>query len=91
MTDKSVTVGVLGGMGPLGTLDFLERLITLTPAEDDIDHIRTIVDNNPKVPSRIEYFINKSMLQSQLCTSRLCQPALEKSCDKVDSVLCCCA
>ena len=59
MTDKSVTVGVLGGMGPLGTLDFLERLITLTPAEEDIDHIRTIVDNNPKVPSRIEYFINK--------------------------------
>ena len=59
MTDKSITVGVLGGMGPLGTLDFLERLITLTPAEEDIDHIRTIVDNNPKVPSRIEYFINK--------------------------------
>jgi len=59
MTDKSITVGVLGGMGPLGTLDFLKRLITLTPAQDDVDHIRTIVDNNPKVPSRIEYFINK--------------------------------
>jgi aspartate racemase len=29
----------------------------LTPASDDIDHIHCIVDNNPKVPSRIKAII----------------------------------
>jgi aspartate racemase len=35
----------------------MQRIIRLTPAVDDIDHIRCIVDNNPKVPSRINAII----------------------------------
>lgn len=50
-------VGILGGMGPEATVDLMQRLIRLTPARDDIDHIRCIVDNNPKVPSRIKAII----------------------------------
>lgn len=50
-------VGILGGMGPEATVDLMQRLIRLTPAVDDIDHIRCIVDNNPKVPSRIKAII----------------------------------
>lgn len=50
-------VGIIGGMGPEATVDLMQRLIRLTPAEDDIDHIRCIVDNNPKVPSRIKAII----------------------------------
>jgi aspartate racemase len=46
--------GVLGGMGPDATVDFMNRLIRLVDAQDDSDHIRCIVDNNPKVPSRIK-------------------------------------
>lgn len=46
-------VGVLGGMGPEATVDFLSRIVQATPASDDRDHIRVLVDNNPKVPSRI--------------------------------------
>ena len=46
--------GVLGGMGPDATVDFMNRLIRLVDAEEDSDHIRCIVDNNPKVPSRIK-------------------------------------
>jgi aspartate racemase len=45
--------GVLGGMGPDATVDFMQRLLRLVDAKDDSDHIRCIVDNNPKVPSRI--------------------------------------
>ncbi len=51
------TVGILGGMGPEATVDLMQRIIRLTPALDDIDHIRCIVDNNPKVPSRIKAII----------------------------------
>jgi len=45
--------GVLGGMGPDATVDFMNRLLRLVDAKEDSDHIRCIVDNNPKVPSRI--------------------------------------
>ena len=44
-------------MGPEATVDLMQRIIRLTPALDDADHIRCIVDNNPKVPSRIKAII----------------------------------
>ena len=50
-------VGVLGGMGPDATVDLMQRVIALTPAADDRDHIHMLVDNNPQVPSRIEALI----------------------------------
>jgi aspartate racemase len=50
-------VGIIGGMGPEATVDLMQRIIRLTPALDDADHIRCIVDNNPKVPSRIKAII----------------------------------
>ena len=49
--------GILGGMGPEATVDLMRRIIKNTPALDDIDHIRCIVDSNPKVPSRIKALI----------------------------------
>jgi aspartate racemase len=49
---ESLTLGVLGGMGPAATLDFLQKLQAYTPAESDQDHIRVLVDINPKVPDR---------------------------------------
>ncbi len=54
---KEKIVGIIGGMGPEATVDLMQRIIRLTPALDDIDHIRCIVDNNPKVPSRIKAII----------------------------------
>ena len=51
------TVGVIGGMGPEATIDLMRRVIAATPARDDIDHIHMLVDNNPKVPSRIKALI----------------------------------
>lgn len=48
----SLTLGVLGGMGPAATLDFLGKLQAFTPVKTEKDHIRAIVDINPKVPDR---------------------------------------
>jgi aspartate racemase len=58
MTNK--IVGIIGGMGPEATVDLMQRVILATPANDDIDHIRMIVDNNPQVPSRIKALIDKT-------------------------------
>lgn len=45
-------IGVLGGLGPWATLDLFEKILTLTPAGRDQDHLRLIIDNNPKIPDR---------------------------------------
>jgi len=45
-------LGVLGGMGPAATVAFMERVVALTPAAGDEDHIRMLVDLNPQVPNR---------------------------------------
>jgi aspartate racemase len=50
--DTSLVLGVLGGMGPAATLEFLTKLQAFTPAKSDQDHIRVLVDINPKVPDR---------------------------------------
>jgi len=45
-------VGILGGMGPEATLDCFAKIIKNTPAQRDQDHLRVIIDCNPKVPDR---------------------------------------
>ena len=52
MSRAERTIGVLGGMGPAATLDFLAKLQRATPAVTDQDHVRVLVDLNPKVPDR---------------------------------------
>ena len=59
MPDQRRTVGGLGGMGPQATIDLLQRIVRCTPADDDADHIRILIDNNPAVPSRIDYIIHQ--------------------------------
>ena len=45
-------LGVLGGMGPLASAQFMLRLTLLTPAERDQDHIPTVLWSDPRVPDR---------------------------------------
>jgi aspartate racemase len=52
MTGAEKIVGILGGMGPEATVDFMAKVIALTPADKDQDHVRMLVDHNPKVPNR---------------------------------------
>jgi aspartate racemase len=44
-------------MGPSATVDLMARVIAATPAQDDSEHIRMLVDHNPNVPSRIKALI----------------------------------
>jgi aspartate racemase len=46
-------IGVLGGMGPAATLDFMAKLLRLTPAERDQDHLPLVVVSDPRVPDRV--------------------------------------
>ncbi|MEI6486471.1 MAG: amino acid racemase [Sphingomonadales bacterium] len=46
------TIGVIGGMGPAATADFLARLVAFAEAAADTDHPRVLIDSNPQVPDR---------------------------------------
>ena len=52
MATSDRLVGVIGGMGPDATIDFMSRVLEKTPAEKDQDHIRMLVEHNPRIPSR---------------------------------------
>jgi len=52
-------IGILGGMGPEATIDLFYKIIKLTPAEKDQDHLRIIIDNNPKIPDRSAAILGK--------------------------------
>jgi len=57
MSEK--VVGILGGMGSEATADFFARVIALTHAKRDQDHLRIIVNNNPRIPDRTEAILTK--------------------------------
>jgi len=48
------TIGILGGMGPDATALFFQRVIALTPAQCDQEHIPIIINNNPQIPDRTD-------------------------------------
>ena len=45
-------LGVLGGMGPAASAEFMIRLVAQTPAKRDQDHIPTILWSDTSVPDR---------------------------------------
>jgi aspartate racemase len=50
----SLTVGVLGGLGPAATLDFFGKVLKATGARTDQEHLHVVVNCNPHVPNRNE-------------------------------------
>ncbi|USG99072.1 amino acid racemase [Thermococcus argininiproducens] len=52
-------IGILGGMGPLATVELFRRIVLKTPAKKDQDHPRIIIYNNSKIPDRTAYILGK--------------------------------
>lgn len=53
------TVGIIGGMGPLATVDLMKKIIQFTPAVKDQDHIHIICDDYPQIPDRTAAILGK--------------------------------
>jgi len=51
------TVGILGGMGPEATAEFYRKLIELTSAASDQEHLPVIMLSDPSVPDRTDYIL----------------------------------
>ena len=52
------TVGILGGMGPEATVELFRRIISLTPAKCDQDHLHVLIESDPKIPDRTRAILN---------------------------------
>ena len=50
-------VGVLGGMGPAATVDFMNKIIEMTDADGDQQHIPMLVSSIPNIPDRSAHFL----------------------------------
>lgn len=48
-------VGILGGMGPLATVDLYHKIILATPARRDQDHLHVVIEADPTVPDRSSF------------------------------------
>jgi aspartate racemase len=51
------TLGIIGGMGPLATAYLFNKIISLTYAKTDQEHINIIIYNNTLIPDRTSYII----------------------------------
>ena len=44
---------------PEATTELFKRIVDLIPAKRDLDHLRIIIDNNPKIPDRTAAIIGE--------------------------------
>ncbi|WP_082990236.1 cysteate racemase [Woeseia oceani] len=58
-TAQVLVPGVLGGMGPKTTIDFLAKVIRETDAATDQEHLHLLIDHNPVVPDRTDAISGK--------------------------------
>jgi aspartate racemase len=52
-----LTLGVIGGMGPLATAAFLQTLTIQTDARRDQDHLRVLIESDPQIPDRTSFLL----------------------------------
>ena len=55
-----MSLGIIGGMGPMATVYFMELVVDMTEAHADGDHLEMIVYNCPSIPDRTKYIIGES-------------------------------
>lgn len=55
--NDSKTIGIIGGMGPLATVDLFHKIVMLTEANSDNDHIHILIDNYTAIPDRTSYIL----------------------------------
>lgn len=53
-------LGVIGGLGPMATVYFLQLLTGMTEAETDQQHLELLVHSKPRIPDRTAYILGKS-------------------------------
>jgi aspartate racemase len=71
------TIGIMGGMGPAATVDLMSRIISMTDAASDQEHIPMIVDSDTRIPDRTEAILGRgeSPLPEMLASAKRLEAA----------------
>ena len=49
---KPFKVGLIGGLGPAATVDLYDKIVKATPAKNDQEHFKLVVEQNPQIADR---------------------------------------
>lgn len=55
----SKILGIIGGMGPLATVNLFNKIVINTDARSDQEHIHMLIDNNVNIPDRTAFLLGK--------------------------------
>ncbi|WP_349606401.1 amino acid racemase [Cupriavidus sp. DF5525] len=55
--NRGYKLGIVGGVGPAATVDFMGKIVKNTPASKDQDHIKMVVEQNPQIPDRTAHLL----------------------------------
>lgn len=53
-------LGVIGGLGPMATAWFMEKVTELTDAKTDQEHIEMLIHSCPSIPDRTKFILGES-------------------------------
>ena len=53
------TLGIIGGMGPMATADLYRKIVSLTDAASDREHIHVLIDSNTSIPDRTAAILSR--------------------------------
>ena len=57
---KNITVGVLGGLGPMASVYFYDMVVNMTDAKTDQEHVDMIITNRATTPDRTAFIVGSS-------------------------------
>lgn len=57
-TKQNRTIGILGGMGPLATVDLFRRIVEMADSPNDQGHPRVLIDSNTNISDRTAAILN---------------------------------
>ncbi len=58
MRKANTILGVIGGLGPMATVYFMELVTAMTAADTDQEHLEMIVRSAPHIPDRTSYILD---------------------------------
>lgn len=53
-------LGIIGGLGPMATVSFMRRIIEMTEADTDQEHMDIYVAHCPSIPDRTGYLLDRT-------------------------------
>ena len=70
---RNKRLGVIGGLGPMATAYFLERIVDMTDAGSDQEHLDMLIYHLPSIPDRTRYILDRSQASPVLPMIRIGQ------------------